>query len=116
MNELVNLFKAMSDQTRLRIMILLLNQDHCVCELTEMLNVPQTKISKHLGKLRDLGLVSTIRDAQFIYYHLNLEYPLLSNLLNSIDKNQFPILLKDQLASCMCTTMIKDQQKEVKSL
>lgn len=105
MNELVDLFKAMSDQTRLRIMILLYQKNHCVCELTEILKVPQSKISKHLGKLRDLGLVTTSRDAQFIYYQLDMSEPLFKSIFEAIHlhKSAYPKLILDSETACFCT-------------
>jgi ArsR family transcriptional regulator len=47
----------------------------CVCELTEALDIPQPKASRHLGILRDAGLLETERQGQWIYYSLNLRLP-----------------------------------------
>ncbi len=73
MEMLTRFFKAASDPTRLRILALLGTQDFCVCELTDILGLSQPKVSKHLAKLRDLGFVSTRRDARFVRYYLSLE-------------------------------------------
>lgn len=89
MDNLVNFFKALSDKTRLRMMLLLLKREHCVCELTEILDLSQPKISKHLAKLRDLGLVNVRRDARFMYYSLSLDYPAIKSVL-AILSNYIP--------------------------
>jgi len=77
MNALSDLFKVLSDDTRLRIINLLDKQDLCVCELVEILKLSQPKISKHIARLRSINLVNTKRNEQYIYYSLNrsnLEY------------------------------------------
>ena len=61
-------FKALSDRTRLRILMLLSAEGElCVCELTHALAIPQPKASKHLAILRAAGLVRMRRDAQWSY-------------------------------------------------
>jgi ArsR family transcriptional regulator len=65
------IFKLLSDDTRLRIVMLLLEEDLCVCEMSGILNLPQPKISKTLSKLRDLRLVSDERREKFVFYSLN---------------------------------------------
>lgn len=66
------LFKALADQTRLRCMLLLASGDElCVCELTQVLGLPQPKVSHHLAALRKAGLVSDRKDGLWVYYRLN---------------------------------------------
>jgi ArsR family transcriptional regulator len=64
------LFKAFSDQTRLRILNLLAQRDHCVCEFESILRVPQPTISRHLAYLRRSGLVEVERHGKLIMYSL----------------------------------------------
>ena len=64
------LFKALADETRLRILHLIGDQEVCVCFFVEALNVPQPKISRHLAYLRRVGLVDTRRDGKWIHYRL----------------------------------------------
>lgn len=61
------LFKALSDETRLRI-FLLLNEELCVCQIQLALAMSQTKISRHLNVLRNAGLVTARREGLWIYY------------------------------------------------
>ncbi len=105
MDNLVVVFKALSDETRLRIMVLLYKRDHCVCELTEILALSQPKISKHLAKLKDLGLIESRRKQLYIYYHINKEYTFLSYILQYIDQalDTYPQLYQDHKALSQCT-------------
>ena len=72
----VTIFKALGDELRLASLMLIREQKRlCVCELTEALDIPQPKASRHLGILRDAGLLETERQGQWIYYSLNLRLP-----------------------------------------
>ena len=64
------LFRALADETRLRILGLLLSGEVCVCDIHESLKVPQPKASRHLAYLRRSGLVETRRDGLWIHYRL----------------------------------------------
>jgi len=64
------LFKALADETRLRILGLLLTGEVCVCHIHESLKIPQSKASRHLAYLRRSGLVETRRDGLWIHYRL----------------------------------------------
>jgi ArsR family transcriptional regulator len=64
------LFKALGDATRLRILRLLMAGEVCVCDIHEVLAIPQSKASRHLAYLRRTGLVSTRREGLWIHYRL----------------------------------------------
>jgi ArsR family transcriptional regulator, arsenate/arsenite/antimonite-responsive transcriptional repressor len=64
------LFKALSDETRLRIVALLAHGELCVCHLEEALRLSQPKVSRHLGTLRAAGVVEDRRDGTWVYYRL----------------------------------------------
>ena len=87
METIINTFKILSDETRLRLLMLLYRNDHCVCELAEILELSQPKVSKHLTKLRDLGYVQTRRESQFIFYTLDKNDSILIQVLKSIEQN-----------------------------
>lgn len=71
------LFKALSDATRLRCLSLLVSADElCVCELTHALALPQPKVSHHLAALRKAKLVSDRKEGLWIYYRISQEIPL----------------------------------------
>ncbi|MCW8934933.1 MAG: metalloregulator ArsR/SmtB family transcription factor [Gammaproteobacteria bacterium] len=72
--ETSTLFSALSNEIRLRCLMLLQQQGElCVCELTHALNLSQPMISRHLALLRSNGLVSDRRAGQWIYYQVNPE-------------------------------------------
>ncbi len=68
MKEIIKAFKALSDPTRLRIFLLLLEKDLCVCELTYVLDMSQSRVSHQLRLLRDADLVEDKRDGRWIIY------------------------------------------------
>lgn len=98
MNQLTSIFKLLSDDTRLRMMVLLFQEELCVCELSGVLEVPQPRVSKNLAKLRDLNLVEDNRKEKFVFYKLKEENQLLMETLKSInDKiDSFPQLVQDR--------------------
>jgi ArsR family transcriptional regulator len=62
------IFKALSDETRLRIYLLLGQGELCVCHIQAALGTTQTKVSRNLGILRNAGLVTSRRDGLWMYY------------------------------------------------
>ena len=74
LNETDTFFKMLSDSTRLRCLMLMLMQmegELCVCELTHALNLSQPKISRHLAHLREAGVLVARRDGTWMYYRIN---------------------------------------------
>ena len=67
----VETLRFLSDRNRLRILTVLTRAETCVCDLIDELDLPQSLVSYHLGKLKKAGLVRTRRDAQWIYYSLD---------------------------------------------
>lgn len=64
------MFRAFSDRTRLRILHLLGAGELCVCDLMDVLKVPQAKTSRHLAYLRRAGLVVSRKEGLWIHYSL----------------------------------------------
>jgi ArsR family transcriptional regulator len=63
-------FQALGDNTRLRLLNLMGDQEVCVCYFVEILGGPQPKISRHLAYLRSAGIVSARRDAKWMHYRI----------------------------------------------
>lgn len=65
-------FQALADATRIRIIRLMLmsGKEICLCEITDSLNEPQTKLSRHLKVLRQAGLLSAQKEGRWIYHSL----------------------------------------------
>jgi ArsR family transcriptional regulator len=78
-------YKTLSDATRLRCLFLLSQcKSLCVCDFMEILQAPQSRISRHFKYLRDAGLVLDERKDQWVHYRLNPELALnWKQLLNS---------------------------------
>jgi len=68
------IFKALAEESRLRILSLLLDGDLCVCELENCLNLKQSNISRHLSSLKKSGIVDSYKKAQWNYYRINKEF------------------------------------------
>jgi len=84
-SDFVSIFKALSDPTRLRIVSLLTQGDLCVGELEYVLGVSQTNVSRHLDRLRRAGLVTSRKQAQWVYCgfpaDLSLRHPAVAELI-----------------------------------
>lgn len=98
MNQLSEYFKTLSDQTRLRIIVLLSCKSLCVCEICDILKESQPKISRHLAKLRDAGFIIDKRHDQWVYYSLNIKDQGILEILDIVVKrlHQYPSLEKDR--------------------
>ena len=68
--QLLQFFKALSDETRLRIMMLLTQGELCVCDLMLVLDEPQSKVSRHLAYLKHSGLTNSKRAGVWMHYRL----------------------------------------------
>lgn len=95
---LTPIFKLFSDETRLRVIMILSMEELCVCEICGVLDEPQPKISKILSKLRDLDLVSDRRREKFVFYSVKDENKMIKGIIDLIQKDieSYPILLDDQ--------------------
>jgi ArsR family transcriptional regulator, arsenate/arsenite/antimonite-responsive transcriptional repressor len=71
MKDLTNIFKALSDETRLRIIKLLEGGELCVCDIGAALGMIQPKVSFHLGVLKNSGLLKDRKQGKWVHYSLN---------------------------------------------
>src|SRR6058998_460730 len=67
---LEQLFRALADSTRLRLLNLMNGREVCVCYFVEVLGESQTKISRHLAYLRRAGVVAARRDGKWMHYRI----------------------------------------------
>lgn len=70
MEDLVRIFKALSDETRLRIIKLLEQGELCVCDITAALDIVQPKVSFHLSVLKEAGFIKDRKQGKWIHYSL----------------------------------------------
>jgi ArsR family transcriptional regulator len=71
MHYFIQLMKALSDETRLRIFNLLLERECCVCEVMQALDISQSRASRNLGILQNAGLLKTRRDGLWVLYSID---------------------------------------------
>ena len=71
LDDLDALFKGFADPTRLRLLSVLAAGELCVCDLVDLLQLPQPAVSRHLAYLRRMGLVETTREWKFAHYRLS---------------------------------------------
>lgn len=80
---LADLYRALGDETRLRIMALLRDGEVCVCHLHGSLRLPQPTVSRHLAYLRNAELVAARRQGVWMYYRLAEMPPAIRPVIDS---------------------------------
>jgi DNA-binding transcriptional ArsR family regulator len=70
MIEILNITKALSDENRIRVLMMLVDGELCVCQIIAMLGLSPSTVSKHMSILRQAGLVETRKEGRWIYYRL----------------------------------------------
>ena len=95
MKNTAQVFKALSDETRLRIMgLLIAGEELCVCDIIAALDLPQSTVSRHLAYLRNSGLLEDRRQGVWMYYRISQDnknfipyfLDILSVLFNDLDQ------------------------------
>ena len=107
MRKLAKTFKAMSDETRLRILNILLERECCVCEVMQVLGITQSRASRHLIVLCDAGFIKFRRQGLWAMYSIDWEgmnkghTDLVSTVRESLMDNQTAISDKQKLLEAM---------------
>ena len=70
MDTVLNIFKALSDETRLRILKLLENGELCVCDIVAALDMIQPKVSFHLGVPKEISLIKDRKQGKWVHYSI----------------------------------------------
>lgn len=82
---LLQVIKAFSDESRLRILNILSYRELCVCEIEEILGVTQSNVSRHLNKLSNANIINYYRSAKYVYYKINedifIEFPFIIEII-----------------------------------
>ncbi|WP_414632540.1 ArsR/SmtB family transcription factor [Clostridium sp. UBA4548] len=85
--DLLQVMKALADETRMRILYLLTHGDLCVCELELILDINQSNASRHLNKLTNAKILDYYKVGKYVYYKINekaiKQYPFLSEIINN---------------------------------
>jgi len=97
MKDVVKAMKALSDETRLRILNVLLERECCVCEVMQALDISQTRASRNLGILHDAGFLRMRKEGLWALYSIDQdgmkEY--YSSLVEAVEKS----LIDDEVAA-----------------
>lgn len=102
--DVVLILKALCDENRLRIYNILRKKDACVCEMEALLDLNQANVSRHLSKLRSVGIVDREKDGQWIRYSISETF--------LKEESQLVTYLNDKLLSNV--VIAADNQKLVK--
>jgi ArsR family transcriptional regulator len=81
MNEVTTAIKALSEEIRIRLLLVLMKDEACVCELMATFDMAQSKLSHHLIALRDAGFIKDEKRGKWNYYSID------SNSMDSMRKN-----------------------------
>jgi ArsR family transcriptional regulator len=88
----LRLFRALGDETRLRLLEQLRGGEQCVCDLTDELDASQPRLSFHLKTLKDAGLVTDRKDGRWVYYAINPEaFATLDRVLGELKPSRLPL-------------------------
>ncbi len=92
----LRIFKALSEEPRVRIIhLLMLNRELCISDLEHILDFTQTKTSRHLIYLKNAGLLGSRRVDQWMFYYILEEYiEIIQQIFKFIQKD--PSLIRDQ--------------------
>ena len=105
MRQLVKTFKALSDETRLRILNVLTERECCVCEVMQSLDISQTRASRNLSALYDAGFLKVRRNGLWVLYSIDkknqsIEYQNLVEIVGkALDSNSMAKLDRQRLQS-----------------
>ena len=87
-NALSALLKVVTEESRLKLICILRQKEHCVCELMEHVNLSQSLISHHLKDLKETGIVIDEKRGLRVYYSLTDQGKNIANLLFNIPKKE----------------------------
>lgn len=100
MQYLVKAFKVLSDETRLRILSLLMERECCVCEVMQALDISQSRASRNLGILKDAGFIKSKRDGLWVVYSIDEERVnkhLIEIIKDALEGNEVAALDRERL-------------------
>lgn len=72
--EIIEIFKVLSDESRLRIINILKVKKMCVCDIEKILELPQANVSRHLSRLKSVGIIKSEKKSQWVYFWINEEF------------------------------------------
>lgn len=104
MKDVLRILRLLSDETRLRIVMILMRRELCVCQIMAVLGISQPLISRNLALLDDAGLLNERREGKLVFYSLRKDLPqFISRLIKSISEE-----LKDDEVTLVDLETLKD--------
>lgn len=121
MKDIVQLFKALSDETRLKILIILSRKKICAKGIAKHLNISEAAVSQHLKILREAGLISGEKSGYFVHYDIQ-EQPLsqITDFISSVKNHKefgptnFGLYLPDECEEHCKTGKLRGLCKKLK--
>lgn len=98
---MIELFKVLGDENRLRIVQLLMKQALCVCEIETLLEMKQSNVSRHLNKLKQSNVIVFSKRGQWVYYQISKSFiSEYKNIVEEINRyfKETPVFVGDLLS------------------
>ncbi len=118
---MVEIFKALGDENRLRIVNVLFNKQLCVCEMEALLDMTQSNVSRHLNKLKNADIITSEKQSQWVYYRIKEQFIKDSKLLydyicdkardNTLLNNDMQRLEKYKCSPLTCEDIRRDKNE-----
>ncbi len=115
MKNYLNIFKVLSDENRLRILLMLRKRPLCVCEMYEVLNIALSTISAHLKIMRSIGLIEDAKDGRWVIYRLVEKESFLMEILERLEAKlkKNPVITQDlvtisKITREICSSKLKN--------
>ena len=119
MRDLLNFFKIIGDENRLRILLMLKIRPLCVCEIHEALSIALSTISQHLKLMKSAGLIEDSKDGRWVIYSLKITDSFQREILDILEKKMKddPQIMKDRnfistTTREICSIKFKSSQKQ----
>jgi len=103
MREIIKIYKILSDESRLRVLLLLQDKECCVCEVMQALDISQSKASRILGALYDIGFLRLCKDGLWSLYSINrdgmsvLQKDILKTTITAYEDNEQALTDRERL-------------------
>jgi ArsR family transcriptional regulator len=118
MKHYLNIFKALGDENRVRIVLMLMMRPLCVCEITEVLNIALSTISAHLKLLKNAGVIEDEKDGRWVIYRLAKDNEFFNDLLHLLEErlqNDEKVIRDRKIISHItreiCALKLKEKQR-----
>ncbi|HBR92568.1 metalloregulator ArsR/SmtB family transcription factor [Coraliomargarita sp. SDUM461003] len=117
MNDLMNMTKALADESRVRVIAALSRHEElCGCQVVELLRLATPTVSRHMAVLQSAGLVQSRKEGRWVYYALAKDFPVhlrawLDSALADAEEIQADRLVLEEIVSCTVQDLCRDQKK-----